>query len=143
MHKTLQRKEILEVLRNSEKHFTAYDVHNILITRVPQISLGTVYRNLEQLSACGMIRKVKSLTAQKHFERDLSMHFHLYCPSCGKLENISGLEHLDAELQQVIKKLHCETYHLEFLSICPECRKKAAKAEKYAKKTVKKPLSLI
>ncbi len=42
MHNTLQRNAILKLLRSHKKHFTAYDIHKILMFEVPQISLATV-----------------------------------------------------------------------------------------------------
>ena len=57
MNKTVQRDAILAELRSVKSHPTADELYAALRVRMPQISLGTVYRNLEQMSQAGMIRQ--------------------------------------------------------------------------------------
>ena len=141
MHKTLQRYEILAALQKSKKHFTAYEIHRLLISRVPQISLATVYRNLEQMAARGMIRKVKTTSSLNYFEADMSEHFHICCPICGKLKNVKKNPVLDEILKVQQKELNCDSACVEFLVICDSCRTKIAKS--VFQKPVKKPLSML
>ena len=141
MHNTLQRNAILKVLQNPKKHFTAYDIHRILMFEVPQISLATVYRNLKQLSSAGSIKNVTSISPKKYFENNSSKHFHNCCPCCGKLEDISNDPQLDEFLLKKTAELGCQNYHLEFQTVCPDCQQKL-NAEKSAVPTRKKPLSL-
>ena len=143
MHKTLQRSEILNVLRKSKKHFTAYEIHRILISVVPQISLATVYRNLEQMSARGMIKKVRTVSSLNLFEADTSEHFHVWCPKCGKLENIKKTFKFAEELKRKQQELNCEDVHIEFVAVCKECKEKAKLESAKPPKPPKKPLSLL
>ncbi len=55
---TRQRRLILEELRKLKTHPTAASLYAIVRRRMPKISLGTVYRNLELLNQMGMIRKL-------------------------------------------------------------------------------------
>ena len=54
MNKTIQRQTICEELCKLTSHPTADELYDIVKKRMPQISLGTVYRNLEQLAECGV-----------------------------------------------------------------------------------------
>ena len=67
MNKTVQRDAILAELRSVKSHPTADELYAALRIRMPQISLGTVYRNLEQMSQAGMIRKLETAGRQKRF----------------------------------------------------------------------------
>ena len=73
MNKTAQREAILEELRSVDTHPTADELYVMLRRRMPQISLGTVYRNLEQLSQLGVIQKLATTGKQKRF--DGNVHF--------------------------------------------------------------------
>ena len=76
---TQQRKVILEELNNLKTHPTADDLYQVVKVKVPRISLGTVYRNLEILSSDGLIKKLEIGGAQKRFDGDLSDHHHVRC----------------------------------------------------------------
>jgi Fur family ferric uptake transcriptional regulator len=65
---TRQRKVILEELRNVDTHPSADEIYEMVRKRLPHISLGTVYRNLEILSETGAIQKLELGCAQKKFD---------------------------------------------------------------------------
>lgn len=122
---TEQRRVILEELRRSKCHPTANEVYEMVRVKIPHISLGTVYRNLEILSESGLINKLEMAGAQRRFDGTLEDHFHVKCIRC---ERVS-----DAELpsvQSILNSLkEVDGYeivlsHLEFSGICPECRRK-------------------
>ncbi|MGC8659306.1 MAG: Fur family transcriptional regulator, partial [Desulfomonilaceae bacterium] len=56
IRQTSQRRIILEELAKLKTHPTANEVYEVVRKRLPKISLGTVYRNLELLSESGSIR---------------------------------------------------------------------------------------
>ena len=123
MHKTIQREAILKLLRESEKHLSADEVFTILRYKVPQISLATIYRNLKQLSAAQIISEVTTINIQKKLESNMSVHFHIHCPVCGKLTDVQydSLVNIDEILLAKTKELNCDGYHLEFLAKCTDC----------------------
>ena len=142
MHNTIQCEAVLKVLYNSKEHLSADEIYHLLTKEISQLSLATVYRNLKKLEAQGIIREVITSNQQKKFESNVSSHFHIYCPICGKLTDLNYdlLAEIDKILQAEIKNLKCEGYHLEFLAKCTECSKKSAIQKTKAKTP---PLSLI
>ena len=135
MYKTIQRDEILKIFQNNKNHLTATDIYCILNSKVPQISLGTIYRNLELLAEQGIISQVKSYSKQKHFESNTAFHLHVRCPVC---DEIKDLQDFNPKIIKSLSSLSFESYSLEFTQTCPNCKEHLLK-----QKIVKKqPLSL-
>ena len=124
---TSQRKLILEEVKKSKSHPTAYDVYEIVKKRLPSISLGTVYRNLEVLSENGYIDKIELSGAQRRFDGQLENHYHVRCQICGKLEDleISPVSELEPRVGD-ISGYDVKGHRVEFVGICPQCRAKSA-----------------
>ncbi|MDR3357663.1 MAG: transcriptional repressor [Desulfovibrio sp.] len=85
---TRQRSVILEELRKVDTHPTADDLYNIVRMRLPHISLGTVYRNLEYLVASGEIARLESAGSSMRFDGDVSGHQHVRCVHCGRVADL-------------------------------------------------------
>ena len=133
MNHTVQRDAILKELRMNHEHPTADKLYENLRKKLPQISLGTVYRNLEQMAKMGTIRKLSLSGHQKRFDGDMSYHFHIRCPRCDTISNTKGeaLSAIDKAFKDVTKDIGCESYHFELTNLCDECREIVA-AEKRA-----------
>ncbi|MBE6750318.1 MAG: transcriptional repressor [Ruminococcaceae bacterium] len=80
-----QREAILNVLRSTDTHPTANWIYNEVRKTLPNISLGTVYRNLSALSEAGEIITVNVGDGFDHFDGDISPHLHLHCRNCNSL----------------------------------------------------------
>jgi len=122
---TNQRQVILEEIQKVNTHPTADEVYEIVRRRLPRISLGTVYRNLEILSACGLIQKIGPLSSQMRFDGITKKHYHLRCIYCGSVEDapIDPMENLENAIYE--KSDYSIIGHkLEFIGICPKCKKK-------------------
>jgi len=87
---TRQRRVILEELGRMPMHPTADELFGIVRKKIPKISLGTVYRNLEKLAASGRIRMIRTCGKQMRFDADLSDHMHTSCIRCGKIQDLRG-----------------------------------------------------
>ncbi len=97
-----QREAILNELRGRCDHPTATQVYEGVRKTIPNISLGTVYRNLASLVESGEILSVMVGDGHEHFDGDKSFHLHLHCKCCGaiidsrvdedKLKGIASLE---------------------------------------------------
>ncbi len=78
-----QREAILSVLSKTKSHPTADWIYKETRKIIPNISLGTVYRNLAELSKAGVILSIDVGDGKEHFDFDTSPHFHLTCKECG------------------------------------------------------------
>ena len=118
---TRQRKVILEELRKVKTHPSADEVYEMVRKRLPRISLGTVYRNLEILSESGDIQKLEPGCSLKRFDGDTSEHCHIRCVRCDRIAD-APLPDVKFDLEQVESSDFKITGHrLEFLGLCSEC----------------------
>ncbi len=120
---TNQRRIILEELRKLKTHPTADELYSIVRERLPQISLGTVYRNLELLSEAGEILKLELSGKQKRFDGDIRHHHHFRCKDCGKVMDVDSSKtvEVDKALDKVSREMKCQGYRLEFIGSCKDC----------------------
>lgn len=77
-----QREAIKDFLMTRYDHPTADVVYSNLRNEFPNISLGTVYRNLTLLSDLGEILKLNMGDGVDHFDGNVAPHFHFICTSC-------------------------------------------------------------
>jgi len=122
---TKQRKFILQEVRNAKDHPTAYEVYEKVRRHIPNISLGTVYRNLDILSEKGIIKKIETPETQMRFDGRTDPHYHVRCKRCGKvddlpLEPLYGLEGKAAQASGY----QIEGHAIEFVGVCPKCGSK-------------------
>jgi Fe2+ or Zn2+ uptake regulation protein len=119
---TRQRKVILEELRNVGTHPSADEIYEMVRKRLPRISLGTVYRNLEILSESGEIQKLELGCAQKRFDGIANNHYHIRCIHCNRVDD-APLEFDEAMNHELSGATDFKIigHKLEFLGICPDC----------------------
>ncbi len=124
-----QREAIKTYLMSVKEHPTAEMIYNKIREEYPNISLGTVYRNLTLLVELGEIVKVPSLDGCDHFDGDTSRHYHFICTECGTIMD------LDADVIGDLKELHeranrnfggtVEGSSIYFYVICECCNMKS------------------
>ncbi len=119
---TRQRKLIFEELRKVKSHPTVDMVYDMVKKKMPRLSLGTVYRNLELLASEGKIQKLGIDNQRKRFDGDISAHNHIICVNCGKVDDI--FINADVTLTSIENDIGYEiTGHIvEFFGKCPECK---------------------
>ena len=79
-----QREALLTLLRSTRSHPSADWLYENLRKEFPNISLGTVYRNLAQLAENGDILKISTSANKEHFDGFVHRHFHFVCNKCDK-----------------------------------------------------------
>jgi len=126
---TRQRQAILDVLRNTDIHPTAEEVYEMVRKRLPRISLGTVYRNLEALSDHGLIQKLEIAGTQKRFDGRMDKHYHIRCVVCGRVADLP-YQQIDVGEERFREATDFEIigHRLEFWGICPQCQKARAES---------------
>lgn len=81
-----QKREIIRAaVMNNKTHPTAEEIYNIVRKTNPEVSLGTVYRNLGQLVEAGDIIKLSMADGPDRYDGTLEPHQHAYCIQCGKI----------------------------------------------------------
>jgi Fur family ferric uptake transcriptional regulator len=120
---TPQRKAILEELRKATSHPTAVELYERVRGRMPKISLGTVYRNLDLLAEMGKIQKLDLAGSEARFDGNLDTHDHVRCVRCGRLDDVYGLP-TGSLIHGPSQPAGYEIlgHRLELLGICPRCR---------------------
>ncbi len=118
---TKQRKIILEELTKLSSHPTADELYQVVRQRIPNISLGTVYRNLDFLVDQGQIARIDASAGQKRFDALLEYHQHVRCLKCGCIGDVFTLAPLPC-----LEALHVPGFTLtasrvEFEGICDNC----------------------
>lgn len=83
-----QRELIKDFLRERRDHPTADVVYQNVRLLNPNISLGTVYRNLALLTDRGEIRRLRLGDGIDHFDADISPHYHFICNECGCVQDL-------------------------------------------------------
>lgn len=120
---TRQRQLILAACVAPGRHYTADEVYLAVRRNLPNISLGTVYRNLEVLSRAGLIRTLHLGAGQRLYDGGLHAHYHVRCVRCGKITDVSAEQFgdLDATAQQT-SDYEILDHELGFEGVCTDCR---------------------
>lgn len=124
MNYSQQRNCILNIVVSNPIHPTAEQVYDIARKTYPKISLGTVYRNLNQLSEHGILKKICSSYGSVRFDGRTDAHFHMNCTSCGRVFDVELCELLS--LNEKIKNscgFEVTEYEISIQGICAECQK--------------------
>lgn len=119
-----QREKILSILRNTDTHPTAGWVYDQLKNDFPNLSMGTVYRNINILLDQNLIQKIEAGSSFDRYDGNVGTHYHFFCRDCGCVDDIP-LE-VSEELEQKAQSLpgyEVENHRLDFYGRCPQCSK--------------------
>ena len=87
-----QRERIYEYLITTAEHPTAEMVHSALRKESPELSLGTVYRNLKLLEELGRVRRVTTYDGSERYDAICENHAHFICETCGTIRDIPEVD---------------------------------------------------
>ncbi len=123
---TQQRMVIMEELRKVHTHPSADEIYEMVRLRLPRISLGTIYRNLEILCELGEIQKLELSGSLKRYDWNPQKHYHIRCLRCNRVDDapIAPLQQLENDLYEATV-FEIIGHNLEFTGLCPECSKKS------------------
>ena len=124
-----QREAIKNFLMTRHDHPTADVVYSSVRTEFPNISLGTVYRNLTLLADLGEIARLRVGDGVDHFGADTHRHYHFVCHACSSLTDLetAGIDHV---LEAASRHFDClvQGHVTYFYGLCPHCMQKAQKS---------------
>jgi Fur family peroxide stress response transcriptional regulator len=123
-----QRERILELLRSTDSHPTALWLYDRLRGEFPDLSIGTIYRNLRILTEQGLINKIDFGSTFDRFDANTSPHYHFICEQCGTIADLPIP--INNELNQWVTKVsrhNARSHRIEFFGICESCSLKNKK----------------
>lgn len=119
-----QRDAILEVLKNTTEHPDASVIYDRVREIIPNISLGTVYRNLAVMADEKDILRIHGEDSAVHYDGNLMPHYHAVCRECGRIDDI--FTDFTEEVASFAKKAYegtIEDHSLIFYGLCGKCTK--------------------
>ena len=119
---TKQKRVILDVLKATKSHPTADWVYERVKKKIPNISLGTVYRNLNILKSQGEIIELSYGKGFSRYDGNSSNHYHFTCESCGKVLDVETP--LTLSLGEEVSRdmgVKVDRHRLEFYGTCGDC----------------------
>jgi Fur family peroxide stress response transcriptional regulator len=120
---TKQREAILKTLRKTRSHPTADQIYNDVRNEIPNISKGTIYRNLQVLEEEGAISELGLNGTQSRYEIKQGSHYHFKCEKCGQVFDLD--EPVDKEMDERISRktgFKVNYHQTEFRGICKDCQ---------------------
>ena len=119
-----KRSAILECLRSTDTHPSADWIFQQLKGEIPDLSLGTVYRNLTLFRKQGLIASVGTVQGVERFDADVSPHVHYICDRCGRVQDLPGIQVPRSLVDTASHQLGGEisACQLNFNGICKDCR---------------------
>lgn len=125
VRKSRQRDAILRNLQHRCDHPTAMELYLSVRAEFPNLSLGTLYRNLNGLCADGTIIRLSS-GGEEHFDAATHRHAHLQCEKCGRFYDLPQCAPPEAAAllgESYAGEIH--DYSLIFFGVCADCCKRS------------------
>ena len=120
-----QRMLVYDAVKASHEHPNAEEVYQVVKQRLPDISLGTVYRNLNLLEEMGQLRRIHTGIGGDRFDAVITAHPHLICTRCG------GVFDLNLDISQLLQSakgvegsFQVEDCKVLVQGVCEDCLKK-------------------
>ncbi len=118
LRNTAQRKEILNILKNTKTHPTAEWIYEEVQKIRSDISLGTVYRNLKVLREQGKILELHDGTKAR-YDGTIEPHAHFICEKCGDITDLSISGSLPKWVS--LENFRINSFLILLHGQCPEC----------------------
>ena len=117
-----QRERIYQAVYGSKEHPTAQMVYDQLRPELPKLSLGTVYRNLNNLATEGSIIRF-TVGGKERFDGNTTPHIHFVCDKCGEIQDVFH-NSVHNFLDQMTHILGCTVNgaHMVINGDCESCR---------------------
>jgi Fur family transcriptional regulator, ferric uptake regulator len=115
------RAAIREAIAGEATHPTATEIHARVRERLPRVSLGTVYRNLELFVRTGEIRKLAVPGREARYDADLRPHAHVRCVRCGCVADVPAGRRTPGGLPRRLGGFRILSMCVEYLGVCPGC----------------------
>lgn len=120
-----QREAILALLHSTESHPTADWIYQECKKRFPNLSLGTVYRNLALLVEQGLVLRIQAGSTFDRYEARVTPHYHLVCRGCGTIIDFEMPRDCHLESRAALETdFRIEGHQVEFYGLCRRCQER-------------------
>jgi Fur family peroxide stress response transcriptional regulator len=121
-----QRERILELLRGTDTHPTANWLYARLRKEFPDLSMGTIYRNLGVLTEQGLVSRIGFGSTFDRFDANMQHHYHFICDICGTITDLDlpADESLNRRVRDAAG-LDARLHDIQFRGTCQKCARKA------------------
>ena len=119
-----KRDAILACIRSTTLHPDAEWVYQTVRTEIPDISLATVYRNLNLFKEQGLITSLGTVNGVERFDGNTEPHVHFICTGCGRVDDLKDLkipQELNAAADRETGGL-VSSCQLNFTGLCKTCK---------------------
>lgn len=124
---TVQRTEVLEVVRSADGHLTAGEIFERVRKKDPKIAYGTVYRTLHLLAEKGLIAELTFADEASRYDRRTERHDHVHCLECGLLVDVDvPIALIARHVAEEQSGFAVSSHHTVFAGTCPACRAQGA-----------------
>ena len=126
MRKNSKQREAIQLyLATHSNHPTAETIYLGIKEEFPNVSLGTVYRNLALLAENGEILKISTGVGPDRFDGCINPHYHFFCTECGAVYDLKmeSIDHINVIANHNFDGI-VEGNITHFFGKCPECAKK-------------------
>ncbi|MGM0652499.1 MAG: Fur family transcriptional regulator [Bacillota bacterium] len=117
-----QREYLYKLLQSTDKHPTASWLYDQLKPDFANLSMGTVYRNINILIDQNLIQKIEAGSSFDRYDANTEQHYHFFCQKCEAVSDIplEIFENLNKEVSETTG-YQVENHRLDFYGICLEC----------------------
>lgn len=120
-----KRQSIYDALCATTAHPSAEQLYAQLKPEMPDLSLGTVYRNLNVLIEDGLIITVGNVNGEVRYDANTSNHSHFICTKCGRVDDVFLDLSIDSRYPEVedITGGKVNGHTLNYFGLCDNCSK--------------------
>ncbi|MDR1589090.1 MAG: transcriptional repressor [Oscillospiraceae bacterium] len=118
-----QRDAIYEAIRSTDEHPSAEWVYAKVKNEIPDISLGTVYRNIAVFKGEGSVVSVGVVEGQERFDARTEDHAHFICERCGAVIDVDAEEVGAADAEYIMRKYGARAHRrqVRYYGLCANC----------------------
>ena len=126
--RTRQLAAVAAIVNAAHDHPSAEEVHRRVRRKLPRVSLGTVYRNLQKLAGQQRIRVVQLADSAARYDGMLEEHDHFMCERCGAVTDLLRKHSLTRTTWPDLGRAGyaVRSHALTFYGVCPKCRAAAS-----------------
>ncbi len=118
-----QREHILALLRSTDTHPTASWIYDQMKQEFHNLSMGTVYRNVNILVDQNLVKKIGWGSSYDRFDANTDTHYHFVCHKCSSVFDLP-MDVIEGLNEQVTKNTNfkVDEHRIDFYGLCEDCR---------------------